>query len=74
MNRCLSWLARRRIFGLLAEGSALPKPHVITAAFDPKHFSVDSRNENLPNKHIHQNYVWIAVAVRPFHRRRVGTE
>jgi len=53
----------------LAGGSRLERPHVIIAVFGPTHFSVDSRNENLPNKRIHQNYVWIAVPVRPFLRR-----
>ena len=47
---------------------------IITAVLDSRNFSVDSRNENLPNKHIHQNYVWIAVPVRPFLRRGIGAE
>jgi hypothetical protein len=42
--------------------------------FDPGYFSVDSRNENLPNKRIHQNYAWIAVSVRPSLRRGIGAE
>jgi hypothetical protein len=44
------------------------------ALFAPKYFSVDSRNENLPEKHIHQNCAWIVVPVRPFLRRGIGTE
>ena len=42
---------------------------IITAVLDSRNFSVDSRNENLPNKGIHQNYAWIAVPVRPSVRR-----
>jgi hypothetical protein len=58
--------SRARVFGSLAESSPVPKPaRYYPAAFDSTHFSVDSRNENLPNKRIHQNYVWIAVPVRP---------
>jgi hypothetical protein len=46
-----------RIFWLLAEGGAVPKPvPTITAVFAPRNFSVDSRNENLPKKRSHQNY------------------
>src|SRR5262249_22726280 len=67
-------LLARADFRLLAQGSAVPKPApAITAVFDPRYFPVDSRNENLPNKRIHQNHAWIAVPVRPFsstgHRR-----
>jgi hypothetical protein len=59
-------LLARADFRLLVQGSAVPKlASTITAVFDPRYFSVDSRNENLPDKCIHQNYVWIAVSVRP---------
>src|SRR6516162_9198239 len=61
MNRCLS-CSRAPVFGLLADGSAVPRPTpTILAVFDTKHFSFDSCKENLPKKRIHQNYTLIAV-------------
>jgi hypothetical protein len=74
MNKCLS-CSRARVFGLPAEDSTVPKfSPTITAVFAPRNFSFDSRNENLPKKRIHQNYALIAVPVRPFFRRGIGTE
>src|SRR5262249_7040643 len=68
-------LARARGFSCyLRRAARFQSPHVITAVFDSRNFSVDSRNENLPEKRIHQNYVWIAVPVRPFFRRGIGAE
>ena len=35
-------------------------------------FSLDSRNENLPEKHIHRNYALTTVPMSP--RSRIGTK
>jgi hypothetical protein len=73
MNRCLS-CSRARIFGLFAEGGAIPKPATTILPYsNRRYFSFDSRNENLPEKRIHQNYVWIAVPVRRVFDGGIGT-
>jgi hypothetical protein len=38
----------------------------------PLNFSLDSRNENLPEKRIHRNYALTTVPISP--RSRVGTK
>jgi len=59
-------LARARGFsGCLLRAAPFQNSPTITAVFDPRYFSVDSRNENLPKKRIRQSYAWIAVPVRP---------
>jgi hypothetical protein len=55
--------AHFRTAGGRQRGSKARNDH--PAVFSPRYFSFDSRNENLTEKHIHQNYVWIAVPVRP---------
>jgi hypothetical protein len=64
----------RGFSGCWRAAARFQSPHAITAVFDSRNFSVDSRNENLPNKRIHQNYALIAVPVRPFLRRAIGRE
>jgi len=62
-----------RIFRLLAEGGAVPKLAHHHRRIRPGYFLVDSRNENLPKKRIHQNYAWITVPIRQSVWPGVGT-
>src|SRR6516225_7191804 len=58
-------LARARGFsGCLLRAARFQNSPTITAVFDPRYFSVDLRNENLPKKRIRKSYAWIAVLVR----------
>jgi hypothetical protein len=68
-------LARARGFsGCLLRAARFQSPTTIPPYSNRRYFSFDSRNENLPEKRIHQNYVWIAVSVQPLLRRGIDAE